>query len=369
MAAQRPVLLVEDAPGAAVRAAAQPAALAALQHRRVAAPVEEDEALLAARDALVQRGDDLRRERRRRRAGAQADGGLGQPAHVDQADRRPGRAADPLGQGEAPIAAQLRALPGLERRRRRAEDDEDALAPAAPDRQVARRVARAFLLLVRGVVLLVDDDDAEPRQRREHREARAEDEVGQAELCRQPAAQPLRRRQPAVQGDDAPAGEAAREAVDQLRRQVDLGDQHEGLAPGRERQAGGAQVDLGLAAAGDAVEERRPGRFAFHRRGDRAGRLGLVAGQRRFWVGRRRGVLAGRRVRAVQAPDPVGDRVAAEPAQFGRQHGERDLADAALVVACRELDQRAPIGAQRRQRVADLGDLPQLVGNVVRGGR
>ena len=35
-------------------------------------------------NALLQRGQDLRRQCRRRRAGAQADGGLGQPAHVDQ---------------------------------------------------------------------------------------------------------------------------------------------------------------------------------------------------------------------------------------------------------------------------------------------
>src|SRR6185295_15658480 len=129
----------------------QPAALAALQDRRIAAPVEEDQALLAAADSLAQRGEDLRRERRRRRARAQADSRLGQPPHVDQADRRPGGSADPLGQGEAPVAAGFGALPGLERRRRRAEDDENPLAPAAPDRQVARRIARAFLLLVGGV--------------------------------------------------------------------------------------------------------------------------------------------------------------------------------------------------------------------------
>ncbi len=175
--------------------------------------------------------------------------------------RTAGHAAPPMrsGSDEAPIAAGLGALPGLERRRRRAEEDGDALAPAAPDREVARRVARAFLLLVRRVVLLVDDDQAEPRQRGEHRQARAEDQIGEAELRRQPAAQSLRRRQPAVQGDDPAAGEAAREALDQLRRQVDLGHQHQRLPAGGEHLLGGAQIDLGLAAAGDAVQQRRPG--------------------------------------------------------------------------------------------------------------
>ena len=272
MAAQRPVLLVEDAPRAAVRAAAQPAALAALQHRRIAAPVQEDEALLAARDALVQRRDDLRRQRRRRALARRPTVALGSRAMSTSRIAGQRRAADPFRQRLAQVAAGLGALPGLERRRRRAEHDGDALAPAAPDREVARRIARAFLLLVRRVVLLVDDDEAEARQRREDRETRAEDEVGQAELRRQPAAQPLRRRQAAVQGDDAAPGEAPREAFDQLRRQVDLGDENEGLPARRERVRGGAQVDLGLAAAGDAVQERRPGHGRADRRADRCHR-------------------------------------------------------------------------------------------------
>ena len=140
--------------------------------------------------------------------------------------------------------------------------------------------------------------------------------------------------------------------------------------PARERQAGGAQVDLGLAAAGDAVQEGRSGRFARHRRGDRAGRLALVGGQRRRRVGRRSGrprptcrrPRCRRRMRSAT-------RIAAEPAQLGRQHRQGDLADAALVVARREFDQRAPVGAERRQGVADLGDLAQLVGRIVCGAR
>ena len=56
MAAQGAVELVEDPPGAAVRAAAAPAAVVALQHRRIATPIEEQQALLAARDALAHRG-------------------------------------------------------------------------------------------------------------------------------------------------------------------------------------------------------------------------------------------------------------------------------------------------------------------------
>ena len=138
--------------------------------------------------------------------------------------------------------------------------------------------------------------------------------------------------------------------------------------PAASASVGGAQVDLGLAAAGDAVQERRPGRLAGHRRGDRADRLGLVAGQRGLRVGRRHGVLAGSRVGAVQAPDAVGDGVATEPAQLGRQHGQGDLADAALVVARREFDQRAPVGGRatagrRRPRRSSRNSPGALVGS------
>ena len=167
VAAQRPVLLVEDAPGAAVRAAAHPAAFAALEHRCVAAPVEEDQALLAARDALAQRVDDLRREPWRHaadRAAAETDGHFRQPSHVDQSHARPGGIADAVRHRQATVVAGVRPLPRLERWRRRAQHDERSFAPAAPDSEVARRVARPFLLLVRGVVLLVDNDQAEPWQ-------------------------------------------------------------------------------------------------------------------------------------------------------------------------------------------------------------
>ena len=95
VAAQGPVLLVEDAPGAAVRAAALPAALAAVQHRGVAAPVEEDQALLAAGDPRLDRRDQRRGERGGR---APAPGEL---AEVEQAHLGPGGAADPLGQRRA----------------------------------------------------------------------------------------------------------------------------------------------------------------------------------------------------------------------------------------------------------------------------
>ena len=95
VAAQGAVLLVEDAPGAAVRAAAQPAAVAALQHRRVAAPVEEDA------------GSARRARRARCRAatscGASAGAGASRAGRPSAAARRPMSTSRTAGQAAPPI--------------------------------------------------------------------------------------------------------------------------------------------------------------------------------------------------------------------------------------------------------------------------
>ena len=107
------------------------------------------------------------------------------------------------------------------------------LAPsmlAAVDRQVARRVARAFLLLVARVVLLVDHDQPQARQRGEHRHARAQHDARRAAGA--PASQLLRRCgwvMPLCSAHHVVGAEALDEARLQLRREVDLGHQHQGL--------------------------------------------------------------------------------------------------------------------------------------------
>ena len=356
VAAQRAVGLVEDAPCAAVRAAALPATGAAVQHRRVAAAVEQQQALLAARDALL----DRRLQRRRQHRGLRAARAR-QPVHVEHAHRRQCAASHARGQREPRVAPLLGTLPGLQRRRGRPQDHRHALEPAAVDREVARRVARPLLLLVGRIVLLVDDDQPRPWQRREDRHARAQHEVGAAGQRQQPVAQPLRRRQPAVQADQHPAGEARGEARLELRREVDLGHQHQRLPAGVQRLGGGAQVDLGLARPGDPVQQHRAGRQPLQH-GER-GRL--FAGQRRQPGRRARG-----RRRRDRTRQPARDRRGIEPAQLGRQHRQRQLADAALVVAGREAHQLAPARRQRRNGVEHLRDRSQrLRGSLPRAVR
>ena len=77
-------------------------------------------------------------------------------------------------------------------------------------------------------------------------------------MRRQPAFEPLGGREAAVHRDDALAaqvGKARFETRLQLRREVDFRhhDQHLRLRILRQHAGGGAQINLGLAAAGGAV--------------------------------------------------------------------------------------------------------------------
>ena len=137
----------------------------------------------------------------------------------------------------------------------------------APLGDQPRVVARVALVLVGAVVLLVDDDEPEVGDRREDRAARPDADARLAGAQAAPLVVALPRAELGVQDRDGVA-EARHEAVDHLRRQADLGHEDQHAAPLGQRLGGGAQVDLGLAGAGDAVQEQA------------AGRLGADLGQR-----------------------------------------------------------------------------------------
>ena len=103
-------------------------------------------------------------------------------------------------------------------------------------------------------MLLVDHDQAGVGDRREDRRARAD-----ADPC-------LTRAQPPPLVVARPGrhlrvkqrnrvAEAAPEAIHGLRSQRDLGHQDDRAPPARQRLPGRFEVDLGLAGAGDAVEQ------------------------------------------------------------------------------------------------------------------
>ena len=130
------------------------------------------------------------------------------------------------------------------------------------DGHVPAVVARRLVLLVRGVVLLVHDQDAQAGQRREDGRARPHDDVGAAAPDAAPGVESLAALEAAVQ-DRHPAAEAGQEALDGERCQGDLGDQHQGLPALLQGGLDGLEVHLGLAGAGDAVEQdgREPTRL------------------------------------------------------------------------------------------------------------
>ena len=130
-----------------------------------------------------------------------------------------------------------------------------ACAEAGADhRHVAGVVDDAFLLLEGGLVLLVDDDQAEVGERQEQRGAGADNHGRGAVGDGAPGGAAGARGQVGVPdgGGDA---EAALEALQPLGGEGDFRQQHQRLAALAEAFGDGFQVDLGLAGAGDAVEQ------------------------------------------------------------------------------------------------------------------
>ncbi len=268
------------------------AAGAAEGERRVAAPVEEQERLLAARERRLDPGDRLRRQpaAARRPLAFQVHG----------RDVGQGRRAEPARQPQPAIAPGLGVDPRLDRGRGGGEHDRRLLEPRAHDAHVAGVVDDAVLLLVGALVLLVDDDQAEIGEGQKQRRARPDDRPRLPARDRAPGPLPLALGQARVPFR-RPRAEPRREPVEELGGQRDFRQQHERLPPLPQRLGDRLEIDLRLARAGDAFEQRR---------GKGAGRDagGEVVG---------RGLLVGVEDRRTE----VGIEVGCDP--LGRQFDER----------------------------------------------
>ena len=111
-------------------------------------------------------------------------------------------------------------------------------------------------------MLLVDDDQAEVGHRGEDRRAGPDADIGLAGAQPPPLVVALPGPQRRVKDRD-PVAEPGAEPGDGLRREPDLGNQDDRPPPPLQGRLGGGQVDLGLAGAGDAVQQqlRRGTRF------------------------------------------------------------------------------------------------------------
>ncbi len=147
---------------------------------------------------------------------------------------------------------------------------------AAHHRHVAGVVMHAVFLLVGGVVLFIDDDETEIGVGQKQRRARADHDGSLAAGDGAPGARAFARRQFRMPFR-RPHPEARGEAVEELRGERDLRHQDQTLPAGADGVRHRLEIDLGLARAGDAVEQR-------HR---------IAAGSDRRFQRRRRGALIG----------------------------------------------------------------------------
>ena len=126
---------------------------------------------------------------------------------------------------------------------------------AAHHRHVAGVVADAVLLLVGGVVLLIDDNQAKIGVGQEQRRAGADHDRNLAVGDGPPGARAPARRELRMPFR-RPHAEAGGEAVEELGGQRDLRHQDQALPAASDHIRHRLEIDLGLARAGDTVDER-----------------------------------------------------------------------------------------------------------------
>ncbi len=221
-----------------------------MQRGRDSAAVEEQDRLAAAGFHRPELGEQRRRERIPPLV-----------AEVDDAHRR-----ERAGQASTQLQP-FEPLPALGARRRAAVDGRRSLERGALRRDGARVVAGIGLLLVRRVVLLVHADQSQAAHGGEDRRAGPDHDASLAGGDPHALVPPLRVAEGGMQDRDAVA-EAGAEAADGLRRQADLGDEHDRAQPALERRVARLQVDLGLAASGRAVQEEVGAETLVHRSHD-----------------------------------------------------------------------------------------------------
>ena len=138
-------------------------------------------------------------------------------------------------------------------------------------------IAHPILLFEGGVVLLIHHNQAQIRQGGENRQSGAQHNAGAAVEGRLPMPGAGRFPQFAMEGHQAHFGKTPPKAGFQLGGEINFRHQHQGLPPFRQGPGHQAQINLGLARTGDAVEEKRMeagtgAQHGFHR-------LGLARGK------------------------------------------------------------------------------------------
>ena len=247
VAAQFAPRAVLDQPGGAVGALHPVPAAAAQCQRRVAAAVEEQHRLLPPVQRVADRGDQR---------GGQETPPRGRVfAQINRRHTRQRRPRVPVRQMQPRVPSRLHIRHRLQTGRGRDQNRGRGTQPRPHHRHVAGVVDDAILLFERGLVLLVHHDAAQIGKRQEQRRPRADDDAGLALGHRPPSGAPHAGGEVGVpHGGRHP--EPPREPRQPLRGQRDLRQQDQRLAPGAQGRGDGLQIHLGLARAGDAVQQR-----------------------------------------------------------------------------------------------------------------
>ena len=166
----------------------------------------------------------------------------------------------------------------FDRRRGGGQDHRKLADGAAYHGHIARLIVHAVVLLEAGIVLFVDDDEAEIGVRQEQRRARTDHDTRFARRGPTPEASALGGRQRRVPFDGQ-AAEARLEAAHELAGERDLGQHDQRLPALLDRACDGLEINLRLAGARDAIEQRDGEIVPVDRRDERVHRARLVLGE------------------------------------------------------------------------------------------
>ena len=175
-------------------------------------------------------------------------------AHVDAMDDRQRHVADALGHRDQGEVSSFRAVIRLHRGRRTAEQQDGLMEPGYLFRHDAGVIARRFILLVAHILFLIEDDEPNIIGRRKECRTRADDDARLPTAHADDGVVAFREAQAAVH-DDKVIGEIRLERQYDLSRQGDFRHEYDDTAPRGTHAPSHLDVDLGLAAARDALEQ------------------------------------------------------------------------------------------------------------------
>ena len=178
---------------------------------------------------------------------------------IDQVDFRQGPFSSPLGQLQVCQMPAQRALIGGQNRRGAAQDNDGLVHLTAHQCQISGIVTKAFRLFVAAIMLFIDHDQPQLRQRCKDRRTSADHNIDITSCNLPPGIVAFTIRQAGMEHGQTHSVilKPAAKASHQLRRQGNFRNQDQRLSPFFKDFGYRPQINLGFAAACDAVKKKR----------------------------------------------------------------------------------------------------------------